>query len=129
MKNKDRLKRELKQNIIDQAILNHWRGLVQAVESLRANPDDRIAVFELSATIQCLIFLSIEHGTNRLLKALPTEQRDLLSTIVLEGPDLARESLRDGTPLFEDMEFSTVDSVFTLMSNLMIGPIIKPEKQ
>lgn len=129
MKKKDRLKRELKQTMIDQAILNHWLGLVQAVETLRANPDDRIAVFELSATIQCLIFLSIEYGTNRLVKALPPEQRDLLSTLILEGPDLARESLRDGTPLFEGMEFPPADSVFALMSNLIVGPIIKPEQQ
>lgn len=126
MKKKDRLKRDLKQNMINQAILNHWWGLVQAVEALRANPDDRIAIFELGTTIQCLIFLSLEYGTHRLLKALPPEQRDLLDTIIVEGPDLARDALENGTLLFEGMEFPAADKVFELVSGLLTGPLTKP---
>jgi len=129
MKRKDRLKRDLKQNMINQAILNHWWGLVQAVEALRANPNDRTAIFELGTTIQCLIYLGLEYGTHRLLKALPLEQRDLLDTIIVEGPDLARDALQNGTPLFEGMEFPPADSVFALMSDLMIGPIAELQQR
>jgi hypothetical protein len=73
MKKRDRLKRDLMENMVNQAVLNYRWRLVQAVETLKTNPDDTVAAFELGTTIQCLIFLSLEYGTHRLLKTLPHE--------------------------------------------------------
>ena len=118
----------LKENMINQAVLTHWWGVVQAVETLRANPDDTVAAFQLGTTIQCLIFLSLKYGSHRLLKALPPEQGDVLESLIHEGPDLARDALGNQTPLFPGTDFPAADSVFELMSQLMIGASTKPEQ-
>jgi hypothetical protein len=120
MKKKESPKRDFTGNMINHAVLTHWWSLVQAVESIRNNRDDRLAIFNLGTSIQGLICLSLEYGTHRLLKALPSEQRHRLETIITDGTELARDSLEDGTALFEGMDFPSADSIFQLISGISL---------
>jgi hypothetical protein len=53
----------------------------------------------------------------------------VLETLIHEGSDLARDALENQTPLFPGMDFPAADSVFELMSQLMIGASTKPEQE
>lgn len=115
MKKKDRLKRDRKENALNEAILTHWWGVVASVEAIRADVDDRAAILELGSAIQRLISLSIRYGTHRLVKVLPQDQGYLLDTMIVEGLDLAYDALRNGTPLFEGIDFPSTDQVSELL--------------
>ncbi|MEW6138817.1 MAG: hypothetical protein AB1733_11340 [Thermodesulfobacteriota bacterium] len=119
MKKKDRLKRDLKQSLINQGVLNHWWNLVQAVEAIRADVGNKVAVFRLGTALQSLICMSLEYGDRRVLMAVPEDQRDLLDTILVDGLELATTALAEGTQLFEGMQFPSPDEVFGLLSGLM----------
>ena len=47
MKKKDRQEQELKENLINLAVCKNWWELVQAVEYVRSDIDDRVAIFWL----------------------------------------------------------------------------------
>ncbi len=51
MKKKDRQERELKENTINFAVPKNWWILVQAVESIRHNIDDRVAILWLGTAL------------------------------------------------------------------------------
>jgi hypothetical protein len=129
MKRKDRLKRDLKESLINQGVLNHWWNLIQAVEAIRADAGSKVAIFRLGTALQSLICMSLEYGDRRILMAAPEEQRDLLDTILVDGLELATSAFEEGTPLFVGMEFPSPDEVLEPMFGLMIGSSKKPEQE
>ena len=121
MKKKDRQERELKENMINLAVLNNWWKLVQAVESIRHSLDDRVAILWLGIALQSFIDLSLEFGDIRVLETLPSERRDLLDMILVDGEDLAATALEDETRLFGDWDFPPADEVFRLIQESRVG--------
>jgi len=69
MKKKDCQERELRENTTNFAVLKNWWILVQAVESIRSDYDDKGAIFRLGTAIQSLIGLSLEFGRDRVRQA------------------------------------------------------------
>src|SRR5208283_2403359 len=100
MKRKDRQERELKENMLNLAVRKNWWKLVQSVESIRQDPDNRVAILWLGTSLQSLIDLSLEFGDRRVEEAIPPEQRDLFVMILADGEDLAATALDEQTRLF-----------------------------
>src|SRR5208283_5502734 len=125
MKKKDRQEQELKENLINLAVRKNWWKLVQSVESIRHDPDDRVSIFWLGIALQSLIDLSLEFGDRRVEEALPPEQRGLFVTVLAGGEDLPATALDEQTRLFDDWEFPPADEVFYLVREAAFG---KPEK-
>jgi len=69
MKKKDRQERELKENMLNLAVRKNWWKLVQSVESIRQDLDDRVSIFWLGIALQSLIDLSLEFGRDRVRQA------------------------------------------------------------
>jgi hypothetical protein len=121
MKKKDRQERELKEGLIDLAVRKNWWKLVQAVESIRHNRDDRVAILWLGTSLQSLIDLSLEFGYNRVLETVPEEQRDLLEMLMADGEDLAATALEEEDRLFGEVEFPPTREVFRLLQEITLG--------
>ncbi len=121
MKKKDRQEQELKENLINLAVRKNWWKLVQSVESIRHDPDDRVAIFWLGIALQSLIDLSLEFGDRRVEEAIPQEQRGLFVTVLAGGEDLPATALDEQTPLFDDWEFPPADEVFHLVQEVACG--------
>ncbi|MGO9569774.1 MAG: hypothetical protein ACLP5H_19755 [Desulfomonilaceae bacterium] len=51
MKQKDHQERELKESMLNLAVRKNWWKLVQSVESIRHDLDDRVAIFSLGAVV------------------------------------------------------------------------------
>jgi hypothetical protein len=118
MKKKDRQEREFKENPTNLAVIKSWWKFLQSVESIRQDPDNRMAIFWLGTSLQSLIDLSREFGRDRVLEAIPLEQRGLLDTIIADGQDLAATAIKDETRMFGEREFPPSDSVFRLLQEL-----------
>src|SRR5208283_2507428 len=118
MKRKDRQERELKENMLNLAVRKNWWKLVQSVESIRQDPDNRVAIFWLGTSLQSLIDLSLEFGDRRVEEAIPPEQRDLFVMILADGEELAATALEEETRIFGDWEFPPSDSIFRLLQEL-----------
>ncbi len=125
MKKKDRQERELKENMLNLAVRKNWWKLVQPVESIRQDPDNRVAILWLGTSLQTLIDLSLEFGDDRVSEALPPEQRSLFVMILDGGEDLPATALDEQTRLFDDWEFPPADEVFHLVQEAAFG---KPRK-
>jgi hypothetical protein len=125
MKEKDRQERELKDNMLNLAVRKNWWKLVQSVESIRHDLDDRVAIFWLGIALQSLIDLSLEFGDRRVEEAIPPEQRDLFVTVLAGGEDLPATALDEQTRLFGEWEFPPADEVFHLVQEAAFG---KPKK-
>jgi len=125
MKKKDRQERELKENMINLAVRKNWWKLVQAVEYVRSDIDDRVSIFSLGVALQSLIDLSLEFGNRRVEEAIPPEQRDLFVMILSDGEDLVATALEEETRLFDDWQFPPSDEVFHLVQEAAFG---KPKK-
>ena len=50
MNKRDRQERELKENTTNFAVLKNWWKLIQSVESIRNNSDDRVAILARRST-------------------------------------------------------------------------------
>ena len=105
MKNRDRMKREAKENLLELAVLNPWSRFVRSTETIRSNRDVKRAYFELGLALQSLIGLTLEFGSRKVLQALPPDQRDLLDGLIVHGLDLVTESLENDSPLFDGLIF------------------------
>src|SRR5208283_631339 len=118
MQEKHRQERELKENMLNLAVRKNWWKLVQSVESIRHDLDNRVAIFWFGTSLQSLIDLSLEFGDRRVEEALPPDQRDLFMTVLAGGEDLPATALDEQTRLFDDWEFPPPDSVFRLLQEL-----------
>jgi|GEM_PF-2514019 len=118
MQEKHRQERELKENMLNLAVRKNWWKLVQSVESIRQDPDNRVAIFWLGTSLQSLIDLSLEFGDRRVEEAIPPEQRDLFVMILADGEELAATALEEETRIFGDWEFPPSDSIFRLLQEL-----------
>jgi hypothetical protein len=118
MKKKDRQEQELKENMINFAVLKNWWKFPQSVESIRDNVDDRVAILWLGTALQSLIDLSLEFGDRRVLEAIPPEQRSLFVMILADGEKLAATALEEETRIFGEWEFPPSDSIFRLLQEL-----------
>ncbi len=125
MKKRDRQERERKENMLNLAVRKNWWKIVQSVESIRHDLDDRVAILWLGISLQSLIDLSLEFGDCRVEESIPPEQRDLFVMILADGEDLAATALDEQTRLFDDWEFPPADEVFHLVQEAAFG---KPEK-
>jgi hypothetical protein len=122
MKKKDRLEQELREGMINLAVAKNWWKLVQSVESIRRHTDNKVAILWLGTALQSLIDLSLEFGHDRVLEAVPPEQRALLCMIIADGEDLAATALEDEDRLFAEWEFPPASEVFLLVQDLTFGP-------
>ncbi len=54
MKKKDHQERELKENTINFAVLKNCWKFLQSVESIRSNPEDKVAILWLGTALRLL---------------------------------------------------------------------------
>jgi|SRR5208283_548847 len=118
MEKKGHQERELKDNMLNLAVRKNWWKLVKAVESIRQDLNDTVAIFSLGVALQSLIDLSLEFGDRRVEEAIPPEQRDLFVMILADGEDLVATALEEQTRLFGEWEFPQSDSIFRLLQEL-----------
>jgi hypothetical protein len=78
----DPQERDLRKNTTNLTFLKNWWIVLQAAESIRSDYEDKGASFWLAAALQCLVGLSLEFGIDRVVEAIPPEQRDLLYRII-----------------------------------------------
>ncbi len=121
MKKKDHQERELKENMLNLAVRKNWWKLVQSVESIRHDLDNRVAIFWLGTSLQSLIDLSLEFGDRRVEEALPPDQREMFGTVLFGGEDLPATELEEGTRLYDGWEFPPADEVFHLVQEAAFG--------
>src|SRR5271157_2040849 len=121
MKKKDHQERELKENMLNLAVRKNWWKIVQSVESIRHDLNDRVAIFSLGIALQSLIDLSLEFGDRRVEEAIPPEQRDLFVMILADGEDLVATALEEETRLFDEWPFPPTDEVFRLVQEAAFG--------
>jgi hypothetical protein len=101
--------------LINFVVLSQWTSLLWAVERIEADDNDKFAIFELGAAWQYLSLINGEHGTQRLLKAVPKNHKKFLKAVMAEGPEAVQEAFETGALLFGDMEFPPMDEVLELV--------------
>jgi hypothetical protein len=121
MKKETHQERQLKEDMLNLAVCRNWWKLVQSVEYIRQRFDNRVAIFWLGTSLQSLIDLSLEFGRDRVLEALPPDQRAPLSMIIADGEDLAATALEDGDRLFGEWVFPPTSEAFRLVQELTFG--------
>jgi hypothetical protein len=101
--------------IINFVVLSQWATFLWAVERIDADDEDKFAIFELGTAWQYLSMVNGEHGTQRLLKAVPKNHKKLLKAVMAAGPEAIQEAFETGAPLFDDMDFPPMDEVLELV--------------